>query len=234
MEIKLIRTILFRDPNGNDLRLTLGKIKDMEAYNRFMGFASNDDKGFRWQFVGPKIPMPIRSCEWFNGFPEEVMVPWVKSQGYEVVAVTSHVTGSLYVVKGNEAPVTTAVDTDEAPKGNEPVSVKYVVDDGCNSYHSLSIYDNFADANRYFQNIRAGGWLNSRIYKATEYGKDDKGNETYELTDVAIRNGNEALTEAIKLLCSQGMVLKAVSLYRLVHPCCLKDAKEAVDKIRFP
>lgn len=235
MEIKLIRTILFRDPNGNDLRLTLGKIEDMEAYNRFMDFASNDDKGFRWQFVGPKIPMPIRSYEWFNGFPEDIMVPWVKSQGYEVVAITSHVTGSVYVVKGNEIPCAPVEPAEpEAPKGNEPVPVKYVVDDGCNSYHSLSIYDNFADANRYFQNIRAGGWLNSRIYKATEYGKDDKGNETYELPEQAIRNGIGAFVEAIKLLCSHDMVLKAISLYRFVHPCCLKDAKEAVDKIRFP
>lgn len=222
--IKLIHTILFRDSNGNDLRLTLGKIEDMEAYGA-------DDKGFRWRFVGPKIPMPIRSYEWFNGFPEDVMVSWVKSQGYEIVASTNHVTGFVYVAKGNKIPK--APKEPEAPKGNEPVTVKYVVDDGCNSYHSLSIYDNFADANRYFQNIRAGGWLNSRLYKATEYGKDDKGNETYELTELAIRNGNKALEEAIELLCSQGMILQSISLYRLVHPCCLKDAKEAVDKIRF-
>ena len=235
MKVKLIKTILFRDHNGNDLRLDLGKIEDVEAYNRFMGFGVNDDRGFRWRFVGCHIPMPIRSYEWFNGFPEDVMGPWVTSQGYDVVAVTSHVTGSVYVVKGNETPCAPVEPAEpEAPKGNEPVPVKYVVDDGCNSYHSLSIYDNFADANRYFQNIRARGWLNSRIYKATEYGKDDKGNETYELTEQAIRNGNEALTEAIKLLCSQGMVLNAIGLYRLVHPCCLKDAKEAVDKIRFP
>lgn len=116
MEIKLIRTILFRDTNGNNLRLTLGKIEDMEAYNRFMGFGNNDDKGFRWQFVGPKIPMPIRSFEWFNGFPEEVMVPWVQSQGYKLVAVTSHVTGFVHVFKGDK---TTAVDTDDAPKRNK-------------------------------------------------------------------------------------------------------------------
>lgn len=235
MEIKLIRTILFRGPNGNDLRLTLGKIKDMEAYNRFMGSASNDDKGFRWHFVGTKIPMPIRSYEWFNGFPEDIMVPWVPSQGYTLVASVSHVTGSVYVVKGNEIPCATEeFVVTEAPKGNEPAPVKYVVDDGCNSYHSLSIYDDFADANQYYHGLQAAGWNNSRIYKATEYGKDDKGNETYELTELAIRNGNEALTEAIKLLCSHGMVLKAISLYRLAHPCGLKDAKEAVDKTRFP
>lgn len=108
--IKLIKTILFRDSNGNNLRLTLGQIEDMEAYGRFMGFHNNDDKGFRWRFVGMRIPMPIRSYEWFNGFPEDTMVPWVKAQGYEMVAVTSHVTGSVYVVKGN---------TTEPSKGNE-------------------------------------------------------------------------------------------------------------------
>ena len=111
MEIKLIRTILFRDPNGNDLRLTLGKIKNKEEYNQFMGFANNDDRGFRWRFVGQKIPMPIRSYEWFNGFPEYVMVPWVKSHGYNVVACTNHITGAVYVVKGN---------TPEPSKANAP------------------------------------------------------------------------------------------------------------------
>lgn len=233
--IKLIKTILLRDSNGNNLRLTLGKIKDMEAYNnRFMGFANNDGKGFRWRFVGPKIPMPIRSYEWFNGFPEEIMVPWVKSQGYEVVAVTSHVTGSVYVVKGNETPVTTAVNPDDASKSYESAPVKYVVDTGEDDGFSVYIYDNFCKANDHYQALLIGGYPNPHLYKATEYGKDDKRNETYKLTEQAIRNGNEALTEAIKLLCSQGMVLKAISLYRFIHTCCLKDAKEAVDKIRFP
>ena len=59
---KLIKTILFRDSNGNNLRLTLGKIEDMEAYGA-------SDRGFRWRFVGVRIPMPIRSYEWFNGYP---------------------------------------------------------------------------------------------------------------------------------------------------------------------
>ena len=136
MEIKLIRTILFRDHNGNDLRLTMGKIEDMEAYRRFMGFGNKDDKGFRWRFVGIKIPMPIRSYEWFNGFPEDIMVPWVKSQGYEVVAVTSHVTGSVYVAKGNES---TAVDTDDAPKGNNgPVSTG---NDGIDNINRLAFHN---------------------------------------------------------------------------------------------
>lgn len=177
MNIKLIRTTLFRDRNGNDLRLDLGKIEDMEASNRFMGFVNNDDRGFRWRFVGRNIPMPIRSYEWFNGFPDYIMEPWIKSQGYEMVASTNHVTGSVYVVKGNEIPcVSEEFVVTEAPKGNEP----------------------------------------------------------YKLTEQAIHNGNRALAEAIKLLCSNGGVLLAISLYRLVHPCCLKDAKEAVDAIRFP
>jgi hypothetical protein len=102
MEIKPIKTILLRDPNGNELRLTLGKIEDMVAYNRFMGSANNDDKGFRWRFVGSKIPIPIRSYEWFNGFPEDTMLSWLTFQGYTVAAVTNHISGYVYVVKGNE------------------------------------------------------------------------------------------------------------------------------------
>lgn len=148
MKIKLIKSILFRDHNGNDLRLTLGKIEDMEAYNRSMGSACNDDKGFRWRFVGVHIPMPIRSYEWFNGFPEDIMANWVKSQGYEVVAVTSHVTGSVYVVKGN-APesskgneLTTAIEANSAALSpamqNYMAQIKKAMDDGRTSCYISS------------------------------------------------------------------------------------------------
>lgn len=141
------------------------------------------------------------------------------------------------MAKGNKIPdtaVTPAIP--EAPKGNAPATVQYVVDDGENDVASLSIYSNFDDANNEYQGLLMAGYPNPRLYKATEYSDadDSKGNEPYKLSDVAIDNGHRALTEAIKLLCSNGKVLPGISLYRLVHPCGLKDAKEAVDKIRFP
>ena len=232
MNVKIIKTILFRDSNGNDLRLTLGKIEDMEAYWRFMGFRNNDDKGFRWRFVGRHIPGIYRSGEWFNGFPEDVTIPWVKSQGYEVVAITGHVTGSVYVAKGNETPCAPIEPAEpEAPKGNEPVPVKYVVDSGsrCNAV----IFDSFNVASAKYQTLLNEGYPNPRLYKATEYGKDDKGNETYKLSELAINKGHAAVVMACALLCNSGKVIEATNLYRFVHNCCLREAKEAVDKIRF-
>lgn len=64
------------DTNGNWLQLKLGRIKDY-AVTR-----ANPDKGFRWSFDGTKIPMPVRVRTWFNGFPEETMLDWLKANGW--------------------------------------------------------------------------------------------------------------------------------------------------------
>ena len=45
------------------------------------------DKGFRWSFVGTKIPVPVRAYTWFNGFPESVMLDWLKENGWALHTV---------------------------------------------------------------------------------------------------------------------------------------------------
>lgn len=148
--------------NGTRLRLELGRTIDglRDEYP-----IDSKDNGFRWRFVGKKIPMPVRSEYWFNGFPEEIMLNWLKENGWYPKTCVYMCNGTAHVY--------------ELPKGNEDPA------------------------------------------------------PAYELSEAAIRNGKCAMEDAIKMLCSNGYVLKAVSLYRYIHPCTLIDAKHAVDAIRF-
>ena len=59
------------------------------------------------------------------------------------------------------------------------------------------------------------------------------GNKEYELSELAIRQGEDALEFAIRNLCEEGGKLKAIALYRYVHPCTLVEGKAAVDAIQF-
>lgn len=145
------------DSNGTKLQLRLGRLK--ERQNHVL------DRGFRWSFVGTKIPMPIRAYTWFNGFPENIMLDWLKGNGWALRSRVEMCTGKATVY--------------ELPKGNEDPA------------------------------------------------------PAYELSEAAIRSGKCALEDAIKMLCNNGYVLKAVALYRYIHPCTLVDAKHAVDAIRF-
>ena len=58
------------------------------------------------------------------------------------------------------------------------------------------------------------------------------GNEEYELSESAIRRGEDALEFAIRNLCEEGFKLKAISLYRYVHPCTLVEGKASVEAIQ--
>lgn len=66
------------DANGTKLQLRLGRLK---GYGDEL-LAYHTDQGFRWSFVGSKIPMPVRSETWFNGFPENIMIDWLKGNGW--------------------------------------------------------------------------------------------------------------------------------------------------------
>ena len=59
------------------------------------------------------------------------------------------------------------------------------------------------------------------------------GNEECELSELAIRQGEDALEVAIRNLCEEGYKLKAIALYRYVHHCTLSEGKAAVDAIQF-
>lgn len=54
------------------------------------------------------------------------------------------------------------------------------------------------------------------------------GNEECELSELAIRQGEDALEVAIRNLCEEGYKLKAIALYRYVHHCTLKAAVDAI------
>ena len=72
-------------------------------------------------------------------------------------------------------------------------------------------------------------------YNHLPKGNDDlpKGNDEYKLSDLAARRGENSLETAIRILCDQGFKLKAIDLYRYVHPCTLSEGKAAVDAIQF-
>lgn len=149
--------------NGKTLRMYLGRYENhREAMTHF-----DKDQGYRWMFNGTQIPMPVRSETWFNGFPEHIMLDWLKGNGWALRSRVEMSTGKTTVY--------------ELPFVDEP----------------------------------------------------SKGNEEYKLSDTAIRNGEDALQRAILDMCNDGCVLRAISLYRLAHPCSLVDAKHAVDAIRF-
>lgn len=66
------------------------------------------------------------------------------------------------------------------------------------------------------------------------YGRNHlpNGNEQHELSESAIRRGEDALEFAIRNLCEEGCKLKAIDLYRYVHPCTLGEGKAVVDAIQ--
>lgn len=75
---KIIMVYNLVNSKGNKLQLLLGMNKELtNEYPR-----STADEGYRWCFIGKHIPMPVRSMYWFNGFPEEVMLDWLKGNGW--------------------------------------------------------------------------------------------------------------------------------------------------------
>lgn len=101
--IDILRTYNLVNSNGNKLRLYLGRIQGSDDYF--------SDRGFRWCFVGNKIPMPVRSGTWFNGFPENIMLDWLKGNGWALHTSVAMDTGVATVY---ELPF-----YDEPSKGNE-------------------------------------------------------------------------------------------------------------------
>lgn len=86
--ITILRIYNLEDTNKNKLQLRLGRDEEVFA-NRRKG---NPDYGFRWSFIGTKIPMPVRKGTWFNGFPEYTMMMWLAEQGWHVRTVVDPVT----------------------------------------------------------------------------------------------------------------------------------------------
>ena len=75
-KIKVIRAYNFINEDGDKLQLQLGRYTNTEC------IPYHGDMGFRWAFNGKKIPMPVRASTWFNGFPENIMLDWLKGNGW--------------------------------------------------------------------------------------------------------------------------------------------------------
>ena len=110
-EIKLIKVYNLVNSKGLKLQMNLGIITK-GLHDEYP--ISTADKGERWNFVGSHIPMPVRSDYWFNGFPEKIMLDWLKGNGWALHTVVNVATGRVKVCelpshneasKGNEKPI---------------------------------------------------------------------------------------------------------------------------------
>lgn len=134
------------DSNGTKLQLRLGRLKGYS--DELLSYYC--DQGFRWSFVGSKIPMPVRAYTWFNGFPENIMLDWLKGNGWALRSRVDMGTGKATVYelpfmdeprKGNEKP--NEVDlfgTDEYPPYGEmsKPAFEQVIRELCNNGRKLT------------------------------------------------------------------------------------------------
>ena len=95
---------------GRKLLMYLGRYESCERGDYPNGLECPNDKGFRWMFEGSEIPMPVRHGTWFNGFPEKVMLDWLKGNGWALHATVNMATGKTTVY--------------ELPKANEMLAPK--------------------------------------------------------------------------------------------------------------
>ena len=153
-KVIILKVYNLLDSKGTKLQLRFGVIDNFSP-------SYHGERGYRWSFLGTKIPMPVRNGTWFNGFPEPIMLEWLKENGWHVQTIVDMSTGKANVF--------------ELPNGDEG----------------------------------------------------------YKLSELAIRQGEDALESAIRMLCDQGLKLKAIALYRYVHHCTLSEGKAAVDAIQF-
>lgn len=79
--IKVLKVYNLINSKGAKLWLRLGIMQgNMNA------ICVSGDKGYRWSFEGDDIPMPVRSRTWFNGFPEGIMLDWLKANDWYIQA----------------------------------------------------------------------------------------------------------------------------------------------------
>ena len=96
--IKTLKCFNLCNASGDKVYLYLG-------IDESIALARGKDTGYRWRFVGTKIPMPVRNGTWFNGFPESVMLDWLKGNGWYAESCVNMNTGRYKVFnlpKGNE------------------------------------------------------------------------------------------------------------------------------------
>lgn len=100
--VKVLKVYNLVNAKGNKLQLRLGVLNSMKGDVCI----ASADHGYRWSFIGEEIPMPVRSMTWFNGFPENIMLDWLKGNGWALRASVDMNTGKATVY--------------ELPKAEEP------------------------------------------------------------------------------------------------------------------
>lgn len=92
-DIEIVRVYNLVNANGDKLQLRLGILQRTNERRVVIP----EPNGWRWSFAGKKIPMPVRSRTWFNGFPKEIMIQWLNEQGWFVATEVLMTTGEAKV-----------------------------------------------------------------------------------------------------------------------------------------
>ena len=145
----IIHVYNFVDANGAKLQLNLGVLKEKDTLPK-------GDAGLRWSFVGTKIPMPVRAHTWFNGFPAETMLDWLKANGWHL---HTDVNPRTCAVKVHELP--------KAPETNSEDEWKYIVLEDAESCTAWPVH-NFANAKCMQDTINNRGG-HAEIYRRVDY-----------------------------------------------------------------
>lgn len=122
MNVTVLKVYNLLNPNGSTLQLQLGIDRNVTPRN------GNEDSGLRWRFVGREIPMPVRSGYWFNGMTPDIMLDWLKGNGWVlhtcVDARTHHVV--VYPLHGR---TTETISVDRRMcEGTFNAALRYLVD----------------------------------------------------------------------------------------------------------
>ena len=157
--IEVLRAYNFVNSKGTTLQLRLGRYKNGDDLP--VGF--HGDRGFRWSAKGTKIPFPVRNETWFNGFPEETMLNWLKENGWHLRAVVNMSSGKVKVYDLPKAP--------EAKHINVVEHGKYIVDDG-DGY--VAMFNDFNEANEEYQGLLIAGYPEPHLYELKDYVEPTK------------------------------------------------------------
>lgn len=89
--VKKIRAFYYQDNDGNKLTMFYGRLFDSD-----LNCISSANNAQRWCFTGNKIPMPVRSGTWFQGFGYNKMNCFVESTGYHLVMTVNLIHGTVW------------------------------------------------------------------------------------------------------------------------------------------
>lgn len=114
MKVKALTSFAFVNEKKQDLTLIYGRIVDEN------GKENPSITAQRWSLVGLNIPFPVRSGTWFEGFAIDVMLEYLKRNGWTFCSYTSLKGGKTYVVDSVKA-AKPVIDNIKKEQAAEPV-----------------------------------------------------------------------------------------------------------------